>query len=379
MTPKRKFFLFKQSKHFCAVPWNHIEVWSDGSVRTCIRGQTLGDLNQSSLADITASNTLMAIKQDLLADKFNENCTSCHQLSTGNEHFDLRNHYNPMFVGSDVDYENLSDFKLNGVDLHWDNTCNFKCVYCNASQSSLIAQEQGITVDKIKKASVDQIIEKIVENQHSCREIYLSGGEPLLIKHNAVLLSRLSNTDIPIRINSNLSRAAAGNPVFEELKRFSNVLWTVSAEALDQRFNYIRQGGDWSVFLQNLSNVVNLGHRLRVNAVWFVGSALSLCDTIEFFVKEFKVTDFTVNQLSDHPNINIRHAPESVKIQAANQLETLLASGMIQPNSNSWYNISRCQRFLDQPGEPGSYANYFDHLDQLRNTDWKKTFPELVI
>jgi MoaA/NifB/PqqE/SkfB family radical SAM enzyme len=379
MDPKKKFWLFKQSNHFCSVPWNHFEVFSNGDVKTCSKGKRVGNINQTPLGEILKSSALLDIKKDLLEDKFNDNCAGCHELSTGKEHYDLRNHYNPMFSKVNMDYNNVEEFKLSGVDLHWDNTCNFKCVYCNPEQSSLIAKEQNRSVTRSNKKNIKEIIDRIVENQYSLKEIYFSGGEPLLIKQNYELLSQLSNTDIPIRINSNISQAVDSNLVYKQLTRFSNVLWTVSAESYGEKFNYTRNGGTWCEFLENLKRVQELNHSVRVNSVWFVGSVATMIDTIELFATQYGITDFTVNQLVAHPYLHVKNAPDNLKIQARDQIDQILNSGLIDFKSNSCYNIARCALYLDHPGQPCIYKDYFDHLDTLRNTNWRQVFPELDI
>ena len=166
LTPKRKFFLFKQSKHFCAVPWNYFEVVASGAIKTCSKGNHLGNITEDTLDSILHSPGLKEIKTAMLEDRLHSNCTGCHQLATGAEHFDLRNHYNPMFQPFDVNYDDLDVFDLHGIDLHWDNTCNFKCVYCEPMHSSLIAQEQKVQFSKMKPDVIDQIIENIIKNQY---------------------------------------------------------------------------------------------------------------------------------------------------------------------------------------------------------------------
>jgi len=380
MDPKKKFFLFKQSKNFCAVPWNHFEIWTNGNIRTCSKGKAFGNINDQPLDQILQSPDIQSIKQDLLADRASSNCQGCHQLSTGTEHFDLRNHYNPMFKDFDIDYEDITAFELNGIDLHWDNTCNFKCVYCNSSQSSLIAQEQGIAIKRTDHNNIDKIIALIKKNQHVMKEIYFSGGEPLLVKHNVKLLKEITNTQLPIRINSNISQTVDTNPVFTELKRFNNVLWTVSAECQGEQFNYVRNGGNWDQFLHNLNTVKALGHQVRLNLVWFVANVTSMFNTIEYFVKEHGIRDITINQLAGHDYLRARHAPADLKQQAQEQLDRLLASGLIEEKSNVWYNIARCSRELEiAESNPVGYAEYFDRLDQLRGTNWRQVFPELVV
>jgi MoaA/NifB/PqqE/SkfB family radical SAM enzyme len=380
LSHKKKFFLFKESKHFCAVPWNHFQIWSDGAVRTCSKGIPFGNINDQPLDQILQSADIQAIKQDLLQDTFNQNCTDCHRLTTGTEHFDLRNHYNPMFKNFDINYEDITAFELNGVDLHWDNTCNFKCVYCNPAQSSLIAQEQGITTNRSDNKNIDDIIARIEQNQYAMKEIYFSGGEPLLIKHNVKLLKKLVNTELPIRINSNISQATDSNSLFVELKRFKNVLWTVSADCIEDKFNYVRHGGNWDQFLNNLKTIKTLGHGIRLNLVWFVGSVSGLTDTIKYFVQEHGITDITINQLYKHQYLRARHAPTAIKQLARTQINQLLTSGLIENKSNSWYNIARCTQELETvESDPSGYVKYFDHLDQLRGTNWRQVFPELVV
>ena len=379
LSPKRKFFLFKQSKHFCAVPWNYFEVMTTGAIKTCSKGMPVGNITEDDLDSVLHSPKLMEIKTAMLEDRLHPNCVDCSNLTTGSEHFDLRNHYNPMFQEYNIDYDDLDAFDLHGVDLHWDNTCNFKCVYCGPMHSSLIAQEQQIQFPKMKPKFVDQLIERIVKNQYQMKEIYLSGGEPLLIKHNARLLSSIDNKDLPLRINSNLSLVQNGHAVFEEIKKFKNVLWTISAECMADKFNYTRAGGDWIEFLKNLETIKTLGHGLRINSVYFIGNVVDMFDTIEYFVRTHGITDITINQLGNHSYLQCRNASEELKTQARQRLQDFLDSGIIESKTNAYYNIARCVRELDHAQEDATgYIDYFDNLDQLRNTNWRDIFPELV-
>jgi len=379
MDLKHKFFLFNQSENFCAVPWNHFHIWSDGKIKTCTYGKTFGNINEQPLNQLLLSNEILEIKQDLLNNKPNSNCQHCYNSTTKQEHFDLRNHYNPMFRSSQIDYDDLTSFKLHGIDLHWDNTCNFKCVYCNPEQSSLIAQEQGLQPNRVDNNNVDKIIELVVENQHNIKEVYFSGGEPLLVKNNEKLLSQITNENLPIRINSNISQANNSNQVLNQLKRFKNVLWTVSAESSHERFEYTRSNGNWEKFIDNLEFIKSLGHQTRLNSVFFVGSAAYLFDTLEYFITEHGIKDITINQLYNHPYLHVKHCPPLTKQLALNKLKKILASDLLEPKSNSYYNIARCEKeLLKLPNDELDYQHYFDKLDSVRHSNWREIFPELV-
>jgi MoaA/NifB/PqqE/SkfB family radical SAM enzyme len=252
-------------------------------------------------------------------------------------------------------------------------------VYCNPGQSSLIAEEQKLPVRKSSTENINKIIEMIVKNQYIMKEIYFSGGEPLLIKYNATLLAQIKNKELPLRINSNISVANDSNVVFAEIKKFKNVLWTVSAEANGQRFEYIRNGGNWTKFTNNLENIKKLGHNLRLNSVFFIGSLSTIFDNIEYFIVNHNVTDITINQLSGHSYLRARNAGPELKERTLARLEKLLASGLVTPQSNSYYNILRCQKELQLPADDKTgYVTYFDQLDRLRNTSWRNIFNELA-
>jgi len=379
MNHKKKFFLFKQSTHFCSVPWNHFEVFSNGDIKTCSKGNPLGNINKATIEEILNGAKLHEIKKDLLDNKLNENCLECHKLTTTGEHFDLRNHYNPMFKEFDINYEDLNKFQLHGIDLHWDNTCNFKCIYCNPAQSSLIAQEQNVITIKSELQNINKIIDLIVKNQYSMKEIYLSGGEPLLVKHNIKLLAQIENKNLPIRVNSNISQINDKNAVFAEIKKFKNVLWTISSDTSDKKFNYIRSGGNWNQTVENIKILKNIGHGLRLNSVFFIGNVVDIFDHIEYFITSHGIVDITINQLMNHNYLLARNAPVVLKNIAKEKLQKLLNKNLIAKNSNAYYNIARCQQELDAPIEDAlGYVNYFEKLDSMRNTNWREIFPELI-
>ena len=210
LDPKKKFQLFKQSKNFCSAPWNLLYVYTDGQVQTCTKGiENLGNIQNEPLDSILNSKKIIAIKQNMLEDRVIDNCSSCIKLEnegTGEKKYEyLRNLYNEMFKLQTVNYADNS-FQLGALDLHWSSTCNLKCVTCWAQQSSSIAQEQKLPVKHTPSSIAYPLIDWITEKQHTLKEVYLSGGEPSLIKYNLYLLEKLEKrSDLLIRVNSNLT------------------------------------------------------------------------------------------------------------------------------------------------------------------------------
>lgn len=303
------------------------------------------------------------------------NCKECQKLENTNDYSYkfLRDLYNPMFIKSTVDYNNPNEFILNGIDLHWSSTCNLKCITCWANQSSSIAQELGLPIKHTPADAAEKIINYIVSNQHTLKEIYMSGGEPTLIKHNLNLLKRLrKDLDFTIRINTNLS-FTGNNPVIEELKKFPHVLFTISADiANEQKFNYIRKGADWKIFLSNLETLKKFHFSWRVNSVFFVATALHLSETQKYFMDNFDIHDFTINQVSmGHDALRCRNLPQSIKHEVINKLEEHKEKYHLLTGQ-----LDNCLDEVKNPIEE-SYVSFFDDIDLRAGTNWRKLFLEL--
>lgn len=381
MDHRRKFFLFKQSKNFCAVPWNHVKIDVDGDVRTCVKGtQSLGNINSQPLESILQAPVLQQIRQDLAQDLPNSNCQRCRSLDNQTQHGSyryLRDMYNDLFVKSDVNYDDPTDFALTGIDLHWSSTCNLKCVTCWARQSSAIAHEMRIPILNVSTSQADQVVDWIIQNQHSVREIYLSGGEPTLIKHNLRLLQQLTpRADLLLRVNTNMT-FDRHNAVVQQLLRFPSVLITASADATHDQFEYIRQGASWCQFVKNLDWLTATHFKWRVNSVFFVASAAKLLDTQNFFRNQYGFEDFTINQCSmEQHSLMSRNLPHEIKQQIVHAFDQEI--NLRSTDRNLVGQLENCIQELRQESNGFDYREYFNSIDQRRGTDWRTAFPELV-
>lgn len=379
MNPKKKFFLFHQSQSFCSVPWNYFKIDANGTVRTCVKGrEILGNIKNQSIQEILNNHKLKEIKQDLYNDKVPYNCVRCRDLDQPESSYSfLRSMYNKWFVQSPVDYSDTNAFYLSGVDLHWSNTCNLRCVTCWAPQSSAIAAEQRIPIVNIPVHQIDLLIDWIVSQQHQLRELYFSGGEPTLIKHNIRLLQKLvPREDLLIRVNSNMT-FEPDNEFIRLVSRFPNLMFTMSADAMTERFEYIRHGAKWDQFLRNISWVKERDFQMRINSVFFVASASTLVETQTFFCDKFGITDFTINQCGmGQTRLQCRNLPDIVKYKVKQDLVT--RSRDLHLDINLAGQIKNCIDELQNDPNGEDYRVYFDDLDKKRSTDWRRIFKELA-
>lgn len=280
-----------------------------------------------------------------------------------------------MFKHADVDYSNKTAFQLNAIDLHWSSTCNLKCVTCWAKQSSAIAQEQGEPIQHTPDEQADTIIDLIVSRQHYMKEIYLSGGEPTLIKHNVRLLKQLDKSiDCTFRVNTNMM-FEQNNPVITELLKFKNVLITISADTTGSRFEYIRREANWHKFLNNLQFLKDTHFDIRVNSVFFVASALYLTDTQKFFHAGYDITDFTINQVTmGHTNIQCRNLSQSLKDICVEKI--INHKNNFPCNQNLTGQLDNCLEELQKPKEE-DYQLFFESFADKVDVNWQDIFTEL--
>jgi len=374
MDHKKKFQLFRQSRNFCSVPWNMFKVDPDGTVNTCVPGTTqLGNIKETSIQDIVNGPAMQAIRNNLSMDLADANCANCIKLENG-QFGHLRKRYNQQFVDSNIDYADNS-FVLSAVDLQWSSTCNLRCVMCWAKQSSAIAQQQHIPILTTKESEVKELTDWIIKQQYSLKEIYISGGEPTLIKHNLRLLQRLDKTNrLLLRVNTSLM-FDRNNPVMQQVLEFPNVEITVSTDAIGSQFEYIRYGADYTKFLDTLFWLKTTHVQLRMNFVFFVATAARLLDTIAEF-RKYNIQDFTINDVAAQPALQARNLPKSVK----EMLLKLYSEEILRrPSDMAWIGqLTNCIVELQQPSNGVSYETYFDDIDSKHGTDWRTTFPELV-
>lgn len=381
ISPKQKFMLFKRTKNFCSAPWNLLFVDTDGGIKTCNKGAVLGNCHNESLNNILKNQHFQIIKTMINQDHISYNCRSCIALENsgaGSHSYEhIRGMYNEMFKNQTIDYTDVTAFQLGAVDLHWSSICDLKCITCWAKQSSSIAHEQQLPVRHTDTKTAYQIIEFIVQNQKNIKEVYLSGGEPSLIKYNLRLLEQLTKSqDLLIRVNSNLMWQT-DNEIIQEILKFPKVLFTCSADNVSTKFEYIRRGAKWETFVKNLEFLRQYSTvDLRINLVFFALSALDLHSTIDYFYHKHNIRDFSINQCGmGHTYLQSRNMPEQIKKQVCNSIEN------IKENHADLLNLIGClNNCLEEIKLPKQedYAPYLDGIDSLAGTNWQQIFPELI-
>ena len=371
MDPKRAI-----NGTFCPVPWTGFIMNPDGAVKNCVlSNQTLGNINDTDIQDILHGNTNTEIKQCMNADQQHSGCANCYNLEKGTS--GLKNvrsdryYYLKALSGIPFSSYDTMNTTLSTLDMRWRNTCNLACVYCGPTLSSTWEKELGahIEVDEQQLANTKQYI---LDNASNLKNVYLAGGEPLLMKENSELLDSL-DPSCTVRINTNLSNIKG--PVFERASKFKDVHWTVSVETMGIEFEYIRHGANWETFLQNLNVIKQLDHKISFNMLWFVLNPYSIFDTVDYFMQLGYVENaFVIGPITKPKEYDVRNLNTSILNDLGNTLRNRIQQAdMRYLLHNSYVNMLK---HLDEKFDKQSSKTIqrLEELDKRRGLNYKNVF-----
>jgi MoaA/NifB/PqqE/SkfB family radical SAM enzyme len=353
---------------------------SNGEVLNCIRSQRpIGNLINSSIHDILIENT--ETKENMLDHKDGLGCNVCYDLEGKNKGYDIisdRIFYLKELKEVDKTlYDDPTSFDLHTVDIRWSNVCNHACIYCSPEYSSKWANELGVVLTHPTKERIAELKEFVFQHASQFKHVYMAGGEPLLMKENLELLEILQekNPQVNLRINTNLSKT--DTRVFEKICEFPNVHWTVSVDEIGDEFEYVRHGGVWPEFLDNLDRLRKLDHKITFNMLHHLLNYRSLFDTVRFFkAMGLHNNSFVIGALITPDHLNIRHLPNTMLQSVERELEDWINQkpGFLLENG-----LRNVLQYIRTPVEKNIEYCLAEiaKMDQRRNINSRAIFTEL--
>ena len=377
MTPKDML----TNRTFCPVPWTGLMYNFDGKIKNCIRSAgAIGDIKHDTIQDIMLGSTNVSAQQNIVNNHPVATCQTCYDLEGDKTGFNIisdRIFYIRELKKVPPDTYQSGNFDLQTVDVRWTNLCNFSCVYCSSDFSSKWAAELNEYADVPTAAQKQQFKNYIFDNAHKLKHVYLAGGEPLLMKENEELLDLLKSTNpgVNLRINTNLSKV--DTQVFEKICEFEHVHWTVSVETIEEEFEYIRHGGRWVDFLDNLDTIRKLDHRISFNMLHFLLNYHSVFGCVDFLKNlGFHKNSYIIGALLNPLYLNVRHLPDTVLNSVRDTLQNKINQHPGYLLEDSYRNMLA---YLNTPFEKNLKQSFADLsiLDQRRGLNSRDVFKEL--
>lgn len=368
---------------FCPMPWTGLMYNFDGKVKNCIRSVEslpIGNLCNDKIQDIVLGQENVNRQTNIVNRMPVASCQTCYDLERGKTNFDIvsdRIFYIKELKKIPTSTYTPGNFDLKTIDVRWSNLCNFACVYCGPEFSSKWTSELNVIRNTPTEEQLENFKQYIFDHVSELKHVYLAGGEPLLMKQNLELLELLLkvNPNVNLRINTNLSNV--DTKVFETACKFQNVHWTISVETLNDEYEYIRYGGNWFDFMNNLTTISQLDHKITFNMLHFLLNYLSVFECVDWFRSlGFHPNSFVIGALLNPNYLNIRHLPKTTLKQVEQELQQRI-------NQNPGYLLEDSYRnmlhYINTPADK-DLQNSFEQLaklDQRRNLDSKKIFTSL--
>lgn len=365
------------------MPWTGLMYNFDGNVKNCIRSSSpIGNIQDTNINNILLGNTNVNRQNRIISETPVPSCHGCYDLEQGKRGFDHisdRVFYIRELKHVSTDMYRTGNFDLKTVDARWTNLCNFACVYCSPEFSSRWADELAVEQDRPTDIAYANFKQYVFDHASELQHVYLAGGEPLLMKENLELLELLQrvNPDVNLRINSNLSKT--NTQVFDRVCEFKNVHWIVSIESVEQRFEYIRYGSTWQDFVDNLSTINQLGHKISFNMLYFLLNYLDVFDCLRWLQHQgFHNNSFVLGALTGPTHLDVRHLPDYKLDQVKTTIQHWLNTTPGYLLDNGLRNVLA---YIQQPFDKNldSALAEIARLDQRRGQDSRAVFPEVYL
>ena len=307
---------------FCSLPFTEIFLGPDGHIKTCCSAaESLGSLHENTIDEILNSRKAISIRQHIIEGKWHESCRQCKRQESQNARServsDLKKFQNK---NGSID---SSFFKLERLDLRWSNTCNLSCTYCYEYFSSKWATLKGLKINTIKDENENSLFLMIENNIDSIENILMLGGEPLLQKQNLRLVNTITD-DRSFYILSNLAVPLDTNTTAQILLNDRTSAWGVSFETVGLRYEYVRRGASWELFVKNINYVQEKTNgRLDAHSLYSIYSAFNLVEFYEFiYEKNIKTVLWNLlESTGENSNASVFKLSPKLKQRAIEEIE----------------------------------------------------------
>jgi radical SAM protein with 4Fe4S-binding SPASM domain len=396
----------KKSDTFCLAPWIHTHIEADGSVSPCCltggRGFSYGSLHENSLKQIWNSEKIKKMRLDMLNQVKRPECSECYicndigKISYREElNTEFSNNFNLLkYTEDDGTFEK---FNLVYWDFRLSNVCNFKCRSCSEKNSTSWAKElleENSELNIPILLNVDEnpsLWEEIEELYPIVEKIYFAGGEPLIMDSHYKILDKLiqyEKYDVELVYTTNFSTLNYKDKnILDYWEKFSNVSIDVSVDGFGERGEIIRKGFDWAKFIYNVDKFhqrfKNKRHQVNFRIICTI-QLLNCFHAIDLHKKLYEdgvirhLDDFTFNYLFVPEYLSLSCLPYQVREEVFQKIKDHIQN-YLKPKGAKISEFVSYAKFIASKSSTNQLKNFISEmqrLDNIRNEDTRKTFPE---
>lgn len=423
-----------KSQSFCGAKWYNATIWLGSGMTTSCHHPLPHrvDSEQVKLNPKLLHNTAQkkSERQQMQTGTRPSGCEYCWKIEDMNtDSISDRVYKTKIYTDDDLDlaYKSNSDtdFNLKTLEIAFDRTCQFACSYCNPAFSTSWVNDirrngpyKNLISDgrnHFTHAHDSSQLYKFGEHNpyveaffkwwesdlhKSLLELRVTGGEPLMSGETWKLLDWFQNnrgkSRTRLALNSNLGSEVDIDRLLTAIDGLTFDLYT-SNESLTSQAEYIRDGLDWTAWLNNVTKLIE-SKKLRGLHVMCTINALcldSLSDFLDLLVELKKqygrdYPNFTLNILRFPSFQSALVLPDHIKMQYRERLINFLVKhkGYNYLHEHEINHVQRLIDYLDVVKTPHSdafdmqnlrndFKQFYIQYDQRRNKDLVKVFPNL--
>jgi sulfatase maturation enzyme AslB (radical SAM superfamily) len=369
-----------QPRFFCPLPWIHQFIEPNGIKYCCSSNEKI----ITTPIDFAKSEYINLVKDTIRNGRIPSGCHACVKQ----EQRGLLNTRTLALRDWPYTIDTVPDH-IEYLDLRYNNNCNFSCRTCEPAYSTQIARENMLYPELQKyytstADSTDVNVIDAIQSFTNLKRINFTGGEPLLIKENFVILEHLiaqNRTDVQLLITTNAS--VINTKMIRLFKQFKDVHWTISLDGVEAVAEYIRHGTVWATVNNNVRQILNLKQSVSINCTVSAYSILDLSNLVKYYLdlkQEYNNQPFEI--MFSVVQFPARLAPTSLPLElkdrALNHLDisiSLLTNILSNPELylNTLKHLQQNIKsvILDTSKE---FLQFTNELDQIRQQNFNLTF-----
>ncbi len=326
------------TKALCSLPWLHLATHPHGGATLCCQsemenglsaaanfdGKDPITLNERSIPDLINSKTFKEVRLAMLRGEFHPACGPCWERERlgvmSKRQFDSRRFPLSFEEAKSLTAKDGSikpDIQF--AELRLGNTCNIKCITCNPNSSNTLGKEyeelrkkpemkflrdySWVKPDMSNWTKDEKFWDSLSEHSSNFKEVYINGGEPMLIKQHMAFLEKVvkDGRASKVRLTYSINMTKLIENLRPYWKEFAEIHFACSIDAWDNQNFYIRYPSPWKVVTENFAKLRSWGHRPHVVQTISALNFYNLDDFYEKWQSIFPESVIAYNDVFDPP------------------------------------------------------------------------------
>jgi MoaA/NifB/PqqE/SkfB family radical SAM enzyme len=394
-----------QNNTVCVYPWILLSVGSNGGLRPCCNAlhadiesekgvrANITEMKDYSLDSFLNTHTHKELRESMLVGERHPMCGRCWKMEdSGMKSF--RESINQRYPELRERIHDEIPLGIHRIEFDLGKKCNLRCRMCAPFSSSLIGKETQkhpesrsyYEMDYDSTEWVDAISMRDVVSPHldTLQEIYMIGGEPLIIDAHEELLTYLLETGSAskIKLVYNTNGIFLGKKFIDMWKQFRFVQLNVSIDGVGKQYEYIRNPAKWETIESNmkllmaeikdvrniecgvtptLQNLTISNNSLRDLFLWCEDLGLSM-GVIPVNRPDFLQADVMPEEIYEYYLQEFKNIKPQIKINVVEINNTI---NYLESNKSNLHNSDLQKKFVQKQLL----------LDKIRNQDVFETHP----